>query len=202
MEQIKNIVFDFGGVLIDWNPVYLYSKVFEDRAEMEYFLNNVCTYQWNVLQDAGRPVALATAEKQQEFPQYKDEIAMYYGRWAEMLGGEISENSRLVKPLSEKYNTYGLTNWSAETIPVAMERYEFFNYLKGIVVSGDEKIVKPDPKLYYILLDRFNINPEETLFIDDNVHNINIARLLGFKTIHLAPEINLEEGLVEMGVLL
>ncbi|HBC39452.1 MAG TPA: HAD family hydrolase, partial [Porphyromonadaceae bacterium] len=117
MEQIKNIVFDFGGVLIDWNPVYLYSKIFEDRAEMEYFLNNVCTYPWNVLQDAGRPVALATAEKQQEFPQYKDEIAMYYGRWAEMLGGEISENSRLVKLLSKNYNTYGLTNWSAETIP-------------------------------------------------------------------------------------
>ncbi len=152
MEQIKNIVFDFGGVLIDWNPVYLYSKIFEDRAEMEYFLNNVCTYPWNVLQDAGRPVALATAEKQQEFPQYKDEIAMYYGRWAEMLVGEISENSRLVKLLSKNYNTYGLTNWSAETIPVAMERYEFFNYLKGMVVSGDEKIVKPDPEivLYFI----------------------------------------------------
>ena len=202
MEQIKNIVFDFGGVLIDWNPVYLYSKVFEDQAKMEYFLNNVCTYPWNVLQDAGRPVALATAEKQQEFPQYKDEIAMYYGRWAEMLGGEISENSRLVKPLSKNYNTYGLTNWSAETIPVAMERYEFFNYLKGMVVSGDEKIVKPDPKLYYILLDRFSIDPEETLFIDDNAHNIDTARLLGFRTIHLVPEMNLKEELVKMGVLL
>jgi len=181
MEQIKNIVFDFGGVLIDWNPVYLYSKVFEDRAEMEYFLNNVCTYPWNVLQDAGRPVALATAEKQQEFPQYKDEIAMYYGRWAEMLGGEI-------------------TNWSAETIPVAMERYEFFDYLKGMVVSGNEKIVKPDPKLYCILLDRFSINPEETLFIDDNAHNIDTAKLLGFKTIHLTTDVNLEEELVKMGV--
>lgn len=202
MEQIKNIVFDFGGVLIDWNPVYLYSKIFEDRAEMEYFLNNVCTYPWNVLQDAGRPVALATAEKQQEFPQYKDEIAMYYGRWAEMLGGEISENSRLVKLLSKNYNTYGLTNWSAETIPVAMERYEFFNYLKGMVVSGNEKIVKPDPKLYYILLDRFSIDPEETLFIDDNAHNIDTARLLGFRTIHLVPEMNLKEELVKMGVLL
>ena len=200
MEQIKNIVFDFGGVLIDWNPVYLYSKVFEDQSKMEYFLNHVCTYHWNVLQDAGRPVALATAEKQQEFPEYKDEIAMYYGRWAEMLGGEISENSRLVKPLSKKYNTYGLTNWSAETIPVAVERYEFFNYLKGMVVSGDEKIVKPDPKLYRILLDRFHINPEETLFIDDNAHNIDAAKLLGFRTIHLVPGMSLEEELKEMGV--
>lgn len=201
MTQLKNIVFDFGGVLIDWNPEYLYKKVFEDKAQMEHFLNNVCTYSWNVLQDAGRPVAVATAEKQQEFPEYKDEIAMYYGRWAEMLGGEIAENSRLVKPLSEKYNTYGLTNWSAETIPVAMERYDFFNHLKGIVVSGEEKLIKPDPKLYYILLDRFNLNPEETLFIDDNAHNIDTAKLLGFETIHFTPDVNLENVLTEMGML-
>lgn len=201
MTQLKNIVFDFGGVLIDWNPEYLYKKVFEDKAQMEHFLNNVCTYSWNVLQDAGRPVAVATAEKQQEFPEYKDEIAMYYGRWAEMLGGEITENSRLVKPLSEKYNTYGLTNWSAETIPVAMERYDFFNHLKGIVVSGEEKLIKPDPKLYYILLDRFNLNPEETLFIDDNAHNIDTAKLLGFETIHFTPDVNLKSVLSEMGML-
>ena len=201
MTQLKNIVFDFGGVLIDWNPEYLYKKVFEDKAQMEHFLNNVCTYSWNVLQDAGRPVAVATAEKQQEFPEYKDEIAMYYGRWAEMLGGEIAENSRLVKPLSEKYNTYGLTNWSAETIPVAMERYDFFNHLKGIVVSGEEKLIKPDPKLYYILLDRFNLNPEETLFIDDNAHNIDTAKLLGFETIHFTPDVNLKSVLSEMGML-
>ncbi len=201
MTQLKNIVFDFGGVLIDWNPEYLYKKVFEDKAQMEHFLNNVCTYSWNVLQDAGRPVAVATAEKQQEFPEYKDEIAMYYGRWAEMLGGEIAENSRLVKPLSEKYNTYGLTNWSAETIPVAMERYDFFNHLKGIVVSGEEKLIKPDPKLYYILLDRFNLNPEETLFIDDNAHNIDTAKLLGFETIHFTPDVNLKSVLTEMGML-
>ena len=201
MAPIKNIVFDFGGVLIDWNPVYLYSKVFEDRAEMEYFLDNVCTYPWNVLQDAGRPVALATAEKQREFPEYKDEIAMYYGRWAEMLGGEIDKNTRLVKPLSERYNVYGLTNWSGETIPVAMERYEFFRYLKGMVVSGEEKIVKPDPKLYYILLDRFGINPGETLFIDDSAANIETAKEMGFHTIHLTGEVDLEKKLDELNLL-
>ena len=201
MAPIKNIVFDFGGVLIDWNPVYLYSKVFEDRAEMEYFLDNVCTYPWNVLQDAGRPVALATAEKQREFPEYKDEIAMYYGRWAEMLGGEIDKNTRLVKPLSERYNVYGLTNWSGETIPVAMERYEFFRYLKGMVVSGEEKIVKPDPKLYYILLDRFGINPGETLFIDDSAANIETAKEMGFHTIHLTGEVDLEKKLNELNLL-
>lgn len=201
MEQIKNIVFDFGGVLIDWNPVHLYSKVFKDRAEMEYFLNNVCTYQWNVLQDAGRPVAVATAEKQQEFPEYKDEIAMYYGRWEEMLGGEIAKNSRLVKPLSERYDVYGLTNWSGETIPIAIERYEFFSYLKGMVVSGDEKTVKPDKKLYRILIDRYGIQPEESLFIDDSAANIQTAKEMGFHTIHLTEDVDLEKKLTELNLI-
>lgn len=201
MKQIKNIVFDFGGVLIDWNPEYLYSKVFDTKEEMDYFLRNICTNDWNVQQDAGHPLSLATAEKQLEFPEYKEEIAMFYGRWPEMLRSEISENTRLVKPLSEKYNTYGLTNWSAETIPVAIERYAFFKYLKGIVVSGDEKIVKPDPKLYYILLDRYDLNPEETLFIDDNAQNIETARLLGFHTIHFTPDVNLEAELRKMRIL-
>lgn len=201
MKPIKNIVFDFGGVLIDWNPEYLYRKVFDTQEEMDFFLKNICTTDWNVQQDAGHPLSLATAEKQQEFPEYKEEIAMFYGRWPEMLGGEIAQNTRLVKPLSQKYNTYGLTNWSAETIPVAMERYAFFQYLKGIVVSGDEKIVKPDPKLYYILLDRYDLSPEETLFIDDNAANVETARLLGFHTIHFTPEVNLESELRKMKVL-
>lgn len=200
MEQLKNIIFDFGGVLIDWNPEYLYKKVFKTEEEMEYFLNNVCTYKWNVLQDAGRPLSEATAEKQQEFPEYKDEIAMYYGRWDEMLGGEIEENTRLVKPLSEKYNTYGLTNWSAETIPVAIERYEFFKYLKGIVVSGDEKLIKPDKKLYQVLINRYGINPAESLFIDDNVANVQAALEMGFRVIHFTPEVDLEEELRKLNV--
>ncbi len=200
MEQLKNIIFDFGGVLIDWNPEYLYKKVFNTEEEMNYFLENVCTYKWNVLQDAGRPIAVATAEKQAEFPDYKDEIAMYYGRWDEMLGGEIAENTRLVKPLSEKYNTYGLTNWSAETIPVAIERYEFFKYLKGIVVSGDEKLIKPDKKLYQVLIARYGINPAQSLFIDDNAANIQAARELGFQVILYTSGMDLEKELTKLKV--
>lgn len=201
MNPIKNIVFDFGGVLIDWNPVYLYKKVFEDKEEMDYFLENVCDYKWNVQQDAGRALAVATAEKQAEFPNYKDEIAMYYGRWVEMLGGTIDENTRLIKPLKKNYKVYGLTNWSAETIPFAMERYDFFNDLDGMVVSGAEKLIKPDPKIYKVLIDRFSLIPSESLFIDDNEANIVAAQELGFQTIHLTSEVNLEEVLKEMGVL-
>lgn len=201
MKQIKNIIFDFGGVLIDWNPVYLYSKIFEKEEDMHYFLDNICTYRWNVLQDAGRPVREATEEKQREHPDFREEIGMYYGRWEEMLGGLIGENERLVAPLKTKYKVYGLTNWSAETLPIAMERYDFFNHLDGIVVSGEEKLVKPDARLYEILLDRYNINPHESLFIDDSLPNIETARQLGFHTIHYTEEVDLKNELKEMTVL-
>ena len=201
MSEIKNIIFDFGGVLVDWNQVYLYKNVFDTAEEMNFFLENICNAEWNLQQDAGRFLSIATAEKQAEFPEYKTEIAMYYDRWTEMLGGTLDENVKLVKPLKEKYNVYGLTNWSAETIPLAMERYDFFNDLDGIVVSGGEKIVKPDFRLYQILIERFNITPEQSLFIDDNAKNIEAAQALGFQTIHFTNDVNLEEKLKQMKAL-
>lgn len=201
MEPLKNIVFDFGGVLIDWNPVYLYRDIFEKEEEMNYFLEHVCRYDWNVLQDAGRPLAEATRILQGQYPGYREEIAMYYGRWAEMLGGTIEENVKLIKPLKKKYNIYGLTNWSAETIPIAMARYDFFNDLDGMVVSGEEKIVKPDPQLYRILLERYGIQAAESLFIDDNYANIETAQQMGFQTIHLIDGVNLEETLKARAIL-
>ena len=201
MEKLKNIVFDFGGVLIDWSPLYLYRNVFDRETELNFFLENVCRYDWNLLQDGGRPLAEATLLLQQKFPEYINEIAMYYDRWEEMLGGTIDENTKLIKPLKEKYSLYGLTNWSAETLPLAMKRYDFFQDLKGIVVSGEEKIVKPDKRLYHILLNRYNLRAEESLFIDDNTANIETARDLGFQTVHLANGINLENWLQENNIL-
>ena len=161
MRSLKNIVFDFGGVLIDWNPLYLYRNIFDTEEEVNHFLENVCRYDWNILQDAGRPLAEATRVLQDQHPAYREEIAIYYGRWDEMLGGTIEENVKLIRPLKEKYGIYGLTNWSAETIPIAMDRYDFFNDLDGIVVSGAEKIIKPDPRIYQILLERYGIQAEE-----------------------------------------
>lgn len=201
MEKIKNIVFDFGGVLIDWNPVYLYKNVFDSEEKMNFFLENVCRYDWNILQDEGRPLADGTRILQQKFPEYTNEIALYYGRWVEMLGGTIDENVQLIKPLKEKYTLYGLTNWSAETLPFAMERYDFFQDLKGIVVSGEEKIIKPDRRLYTILLDRYDLRAEESLFIDDNAANIETARTLGFQTMHFTNGVNLKEWMEEMNIL-
>ena len=201
MHKLKNIILDFGGVLIDWNPLYLYSKIFGSEEKAKHFLENVCKYEWNLLQDAGRPLVEATQILQEQYPEYKDEIAMYYDRWEEMLGGTLDENTKLIKPLKEKYNVYGLTNWSAETLPIAKNLYNFFDELDGIVVSGDEKLIKPDPKIYQVLIDRYAIKPEESLFIDDNFDNIVAAQKLGFRTIHFTNEVNLEKTLKEMNVL-
>lgn len=201
MKPLKNIVFDFGGVLIDWNPIYLYREIFDKEENMNHFLEHVCRYEWNVLQDAGRSLAEGTRVLQEQYPEYRKEIAMYYGRWDEMLGGIIEENVKLIKPLKEKYNVYGLTNWSAETIPIAMERYDFFKDLDGMVVSGAEKIIKPDPQLYRILLERYGIQAGESLFIDDNYANIKTAQQLGFQTIHIVDGVNLEEVLKARAIL-
>jgi len=198
MNKLKNIIFDFGGVLVDWNPAYLYKKVFETKGEMTFFLENVCNQEWNIQQDAGRSLDEATRLLQEQYPEYKNEIAMYYGRWDEMLGGIIEENTKLIKPLKAKFKVYGLTNWSAETLPIAMARYNFFADLDGIVVSGDEKLVKPDLKIYQVLIDRYSIRPEESLFIDDNFDNIAAAQKLGFHTIHLTKDVNLAKQLMSL----
>ena len=201
MSKIKNIIFDFGGVLVDWNPVYLYSKVFENESDMNYFLDNICTSEWNVQQDAGRPLAEATEALQKEFPEHKKMIGHYYGRWEEMLGGVFEENVRVLKLLKQNYPLYGLTNWSGETITTAYDKYDFFSYLDGIVVSGDEKLIKPDPKLYQILLDRYNLIASESLFIDDNIKNIAAAEKMGFQTIHFTEDMDLEKEVKRMGLL-
>ena len=201
MTKIKNIIFDFGGVLIDWNPTYLYSKLFDDETEMNYFLANICNSEWNIQQDAGRPLSEATEILQQKHPEHKDMIGHYYTRWDEMLGGIIKDNVRVLEMLKPHYPLYGLTNWSAETITIAYDRYEFFNHLLGIVVSGDEKLIKPDPKLYDILLERYGLNANESLFIDDNAHNIETAREMGFQTIHLTENTELEKEMKNMGLL-
>lgn len=201
MRLLKNIIFDFGGVLIDWNPLYLYRNIFDTEEEVNHFLENVCRYDWNILQDAGRSLAEATRVLQDQHPEHREEIAIYYGRWDEMLGGTIEENVKLIRPLKEKYSIYGLTNWSAETIPIAMDRYDFFNDLDGIVVSGAEKVIKPDPRIYQILLERYGIQAKESLFIDDNYVNVKAAQQLGFQTIHLEDGINLEEILKAKAIL-
>jgi len=199
---IKTIVFDFGGVLIDWDRRYLYKKVFEDKADMEWFLENVCSEEWNMLQDEGFPFSETIPELQMKFPEYCDKIAMYETRWSEMIGGPITGTVEILKGIQAKgFPVYGLTNWGADTFPIVFKQFEFLRSLDGIVVSGDEKAVKPFPVIYNILIKRYNIDPESCIFIDDNYHNIQAAKKIGFKTIQFDSPENLRKHLMMLKVL-
>lgn len=182
--MIKDVVFDFGGVLMDWDPRYLYRTYFKDEEQMEYFLSHICTDAWNAEQDRGRTFDEGISLLLRQYPQYAEPIRMYKDRWESMLKGEFPRSVELLRRLKEQgYGIYGLTNWSAETIPIAFAKYDFFKLFDGIVVSGEEKLIKPDLKIYRILLDRYNLIAENTLFIDNSPANIEAARQLGFQTI-------------------
>lgn len=198
---IKNIIFDFGGVLIDWNPRYFYRDIFIDKEEMEYFLTKICGPQWNMKHDAGFTFAELTKELQEQHPRYWNEIEMYQNNWQIMIRGEISENTRLLDQLKSRYRLFGLTNWSAEAFPVIYPKYEFFKVFEGIVVSGAERVVKPGKEIYLLLLNRYGLLAEESLFIDDSLKNIETANELGFSTIHVNGSRSLNEQLIESGVL-
>lgn len=197
---IKNIVFDFGGVLMDWDPRYMYRKVFQSVDEMEYFLQNICTTDWNAQFDKGVPFQDGVDERMEKFPNYKEEIQLYKDRWIEMVGGDIPENSKLVYELKENYRLFGLTNWAADTFQLVYDQYPFFKEFEGIVVSGTEKIIKPDPAIFNILLKRYQIQSSESLFIDDNYDNIQVAEKLGFNTIWVEEHTDLSEELISAGI--
>lgn len=184
---IKNIIFDFGGVLMDWNPKYLYQNVFNSEEEMDYFLDNIATLKWNAEQDRGRSFQEATEILQNQYPEFSKEIALYYSQWPVMLKGTIEENVSILRNLHGRYQLYGLTNWSAESFPYAYKNYDFFSLFNGIVVSGEEKLIKPDERIYELLLNRYNLNASECLFIDNNYENIRTAQAMDFNTIHLPP---------------
>ena len=201
MKKITSIVFDIGGVLIDWNPRHLFRKIFESEEEMEWFLANVCTYEWNVQQDGGKLFSVATAELQEKFPEYSDKIALYYGRWEEMLDGEIKGTVEILQRLkSAGIPVYALSNWSHEAFPVAYNRYDFMKEFDGLVVSGYEKLLKPDHAIYRVLMNRYNINPEESVYIDDNKPNADAAAELGFHAVHFNSPGQLRTELRSLGI--
>ena len=201
--MINTIIFDLGAVLIDWNPQYLYRKLFREESEIDYFLANICTPDWNEEQDAGQLLQVATDALVKQFPEHEINIRAFYGRWKEMLGGPIDGTVEIFRKLkqSEKYKIYALTNWSAETFPVALERYEFLQWFDGIVVSGTEMMRKPNPDFYQILLDRYNVKAEEALFIDDNLRNIESAKKMGIQSIYFTSPSNLTTELISRQIL-
>jgi 2-haloacid dehalogenase len=187
--KIETVIFDLGGVLIDWEPRRLYRQLFDNEVDMEWFLNNICTPEWNAEQDRGRPLREAMDILQAQHPQYFDLIEIYYRDWTKMLGGAIEGTVELLQMVQKNYPTYALTNWSDQTFPTALELFDFLHSFKGVVVSGIEKYIKPDPKLFEIMIERFDLNPQKCVYIDDNAHNIQTSKALGFHSIHfLSPE--------------
>ena len=170
----QTIIFDLGGVLVDWNPEYVFLNEFKgDRKKMNWFFKNICTNEWNEQQDGGKLISEATEERIKLFPKYENLIKMYYGKWGNMLKGEINESVEILKKLKEmKFNLIALTNWSAETFPVALKRFDFLKLFSGIVVSGEIQMLKPFPEIYKYTLQKYNLNPRECIFIDDRPVNV------------------------------
>lgn len=186
MSKINTVIFDLGGVLIDWNPEYVYRTIFSREEDMKWFFQNICTSHWNEEQDAGRPLAEATELLVKQYPGHEENIRAYYGRWEEMLGGAIEETVEVLRHLKENtdHKLYALTNWSHETFGVALQRYEFLHWFDGRVVSWEEKTRKPFMEIYQRMINRYGIDPAKAVYIDDNTRNLAPAEKLGMYTIH------------------
>lgn len=203
MVQVKNVIFDLGGVLIDWNPRYLFRKIFgKDQTGMEDFLANVCNDEWNRAQDEGRPFSEGIQLLTNLHPDKQELIRTYFERWPEQLGGSIPETVELLKKLAKNHiNLYSITNWSHETFPHALPRYDFLGLFLDIVVSGKEKKLKPDPKIYQILLERNSLQANQSVFIDDKLENVKGAEAVGMKGILFTTPAELEQSLKALRLL-
>jgi 2-haloacid dehalogenase len=200
-SAVRAAVFDLGGVVIDWNPRYLYRKLLDDEAAVERFLTEVCTQEWNAQQDVGRPWSEAVELLASDHPDQRDLIAAYRERWDEMLGGPIHNTVELLAELrATGLPLYALSNWSAETFPVARSRYRFLDWFEGIVISGEIGLSKPDPRIFRYLLDRYRLDAPSTVFVDDSELNVATARDLGMVGIRFTGARQLRGDLAALGL--
>lgn len=196
------VVFDFGGVLIDWNPYYLYRKYFKDDAEIKAFLEEIGFKEWNENFDRGYPFAKGVEELSAKFPQHAELIEAFNTRWLEALGKPMTGTIEVFKKLKESgLHVYGLSNWSVEKFNAAKDRFEFINWFDDFLLSGQVNMIKPAPQIFHIFLERMGLKAGECVFIDDSLPNINTALSLGFKAIHFKSAQQLTEELLRMKVL-
>lgn len=203
MNKVDTVIFDLGNVLIDWNPRYLYRKILKDEDQITWFLENICTSEWNDQQDAGRTFDEAIRELIPKHPEWEEAITAWGSRWQETIRGPIQESVDILTEIKNKkqHRLYALTNWSAETFPWALDNFPFLHWFEGIVVSGHEKTRKPFPEFYQILFERYSIDPSKAIFIDDNFKNVEGARSVGLPTIHFQNAKQLRDELKQIGVL-
>lgn len=199
---LTSVIFDIGGVLLDWNPRYLYRKLFDDEQEMEWFLTEVCSPAWHERNDLGVPFAQAAGELAARYPEYSDAIWAWGQRSEEMIAGPISGTVEILRQLRERaVPCYALTNMEAETYPLRLARYDFLQWFQGTVVSSAEGLLKPDPRIFHRLLDRFGLTPQTTLFVDDSRPNVDAALALGMQAMRFRSPEDLRRRLVQAGVL-
>lgn len=199
--MIKNIIFDFGGVLINWNPHNLYDGYFGDVEKAQWFIDNICTFEWNAQMDKGMSFAEGVAQLVAKFPEWEKEIRIYQSRWHEMVTSQVPGMEELLIDLKTNgYPIYGLTNWSDETMQEEFRRWPIFRLVEDMVVSGRERLLKPDPALYNCLLSRFGLKADDSVFVDDNLRNVEAANRLGIHGIHFEGADKLRLQLAELEV--
>ena len=204
MSAINTIIFDLGNVLVNWSPLHVFDEnYFESLEKRDYFFQHICTMDWNEKQDEGRSIVEATKELIEQYPDWEQPIRDYYGRWTEMLHGPIYETVEIFRQLKEsnKYKIYALTNWPTVLFDIALVRYNFLHWFDGRVVSGEEKTRKPFPEFYHRLLNRYNVDPSEALFIDDSLRNVKAAEGLGIKSLHFQSSAQLKDELSKLNLL-
>ena len=201
-HNITAIIFDYGNVLLEWNPRLVYRRYFNDEESMEQFLHEVDFMGWNAQQDKGRTFAEGVADHSKKFPQYAHLFQAYHDHWKDSIGNAYWDTVEIMKQLKQAgYKLYGLSNWSAETFPYAREKYDFFNPLDDMVISGTVGYVKPEAEIYQLMLEKIGKPANECLFIDDSLPNIQQANTMGFKTVHFQSATQLEDELKRLGIL-
>jgi 2-haloacid dehalogenase len=200
---MDTVLFDLGAVLIDWNPRYLYRPLFNgDEKAMEHFLAEIVPGSWNHEIDAGKTLAEAVAERVREHPEHTGMIKLWKDGWERMLRDEIAGSVEILRDLREKgHRLHALTNWSAETFPIARRRFEFLKWFEDIVVSGEVGLAKPDPRIFALTIERCRLDPARTVFIDDSLRNVEAGRNAGMQALHFSDPQQLRADLTRLGML-